>query len=266
LIDITPSLAPDKDDPAEVEAIRKKRLGKHAYRTWRDRDGEELWKGPDGHPTPARLVDYDDTEARLTRVDGQDVTIAWGDLNQGDVYFIRGHKWKDRKGEVVAEGRLHDFRKGNVYIKADDGSIREVPFRVLSEDDSCMVTAWWGLPAECTLGDDQYVDRCWTPITFTWTASAACHKPLYFEDEQLERYGHSAGPLIQPVLSGAHFFGSVLILPYQMGMYPPNECQYELGYYRAGNCAPWLLQAFPLSARGALWQAGVATGLPFIIP
>ncbi len=70
----------------------------------------------------------------------------------------------------------------------------------------------------------------------------------------------------QPFLSAAHFFGTLPILPYEMGMNPPNECQYALGYYRPGSCAPWMLPAIPLSARGAAAEAGVALGLVYILP
>ena len=72
---------------------------------------------------------------------------------------------------------------------------------------------------------------------------------------QLERYGHTRGPIVQPMVSGAHFFVNVALLPYKMGINPPNECQYPLGYYRPGSCAPWMLQPFPLSGRGAATAA-----------
>ena len=75
-----------------------------------------------------------------------------------------------------------------------------------------------------------------------WKASALCHKPLYFEDEALERYGHSWGPCLDPLVSGAHFFCKLPVLPYCMGVHPPNECMYALGHYRPGNCAPYMMR------------------------
>jgi hypothetical protein len=51
-----------------------------------------------------------------------------------------------------------------------------------------------------------------------------------------------------------------------MGMDPPWECQYALGYYRPGNCAPFLVPAVPISVRGGLLQAGVMTGGVFLFP
>lgn len=122
------------------------------------------------------------------------------------------------------------------------------------------------LPIPCKLATGEFEMRAWAPTTFMWKASGLCHKPAYFEQVQLERYGHSTGPYTQPLASAAHFFLSVPVLPYKMGLYPPGECMYTLGYYRPGSCAPYLLDPLPLSIRAAVAQAGVMTGLAAIIP
>ena len=69
-------------------------------------------------------------------------------------------------------------------------------------------------------------------------------------------------PIIQLVLfaSAANFFCTFPILPYKMGLEPPNECEYALGYYRPGDCAPYMLDPFPLSVRGALLEAAAWVG------
>jgi hypothetical protein len=121
-------------------------------------------------------------------------------------------------------------------------------------------------PYECPLGNEQLQPRVWPEITYTWKASALCHKPLYYEDVQLERYGHSWPRCAQPLISGAHFFGSTAILPYKMGLQTPNECVYALGHYRPGSCAPYYIEALPFTWRAAAFQAGVVTGLNFVIP
>lgn len=173
--------------------------------------------------------------------------------------------WRNRDGEVVARGQVTNLQFGRVYIE-DEGQVEKIPVGSLSDDDWCFLAAWWGVPTECSLGDDRFENREWLASTMTWKASGVCHKPLYFEEVQLERYGHSAGPVLQPALSGAHFFLNIATLPYQMGMSPPNECEYALGYYRPGSCAPWLLPPIPLSVRGALMEAGAITGGIFVIP
>jgi len=121
-------------------------------------------------------------------------------------------------------------------------------------------------PTECPLSTGPFEHRVWAMTTYTWKASGLCHKPLYFEQVSLERYGHSFAPLLEPVVSGAHFFATVPLLPYKMGINPPWECIYPLGYYRPGSCAPHMIYPFPLSLRGALVEGGVATGLVFLIP
>ena len=106
----------------------------------------------------------------------------------------------------------------------------------------------------------------WQPVTFTWKASGLCHKPLYFEQAHVERYGHSTGPITQPLVSGAMFFLTVPILPYEMGLHPPYECIYSLGYYRPGSCAPYYLEPVPLSLRAGLIEAGAWLGGVYILP
>ncbi len=122
------------------------------------------------------------------------------------------------------------------------------------------------LPHDCPLGNATFRGRSFEEITYTWTASGLCHKPLYFEDVQLERYGHMAGPFVQPFASAAHFFLTFPILPYKMGLETPNECMYSLGFYRPGDCAPYLFDPLPLSVRGALFEAGAWVGGVCLIP
>ncbi len=116
------------------------------------------------------------------------------------------------------------------------------------------------LPPECSLGDTPLQPRHWRQITFAWTAASTSHNPTYFEDEQLERYGHTWGPVKQTAVSAVRFFATVPLLPYYMGVYPPNECIYDLGQYRPGSCAPHYLDPFPISIRGALYE-GMFLGL-----
>jgi len=174
--------------------------------------------------------------------------------------------WRDRAGQIVATGRLTAISNRKIQVTAADGNVATVPLGTLSEDDTCFLSAWWGVPTECSLGDDPFDPRFWEPVTFTWKASALCHKPLYFEEVALERYGHTMGPVLGPVHSGAHFFLNIAFLPYKMGINPPHECQYALGYYRPGNCAPWLVPPVPISLRGALMQGAAAVGLVYLFP
>ena len=177
--------------------------------------------------------------------------------------------WHDRAGKLLATGRLIDFRSSKVIVGDETGAeIAALNVYDLGDDEMCFLTGWWRIPGEGQSQTAGYLPsvRNWTPSTYTWTASALCHKPLYFEEVQLERYGHTAGPIKQPILSGAHFFLNIAALPYKMAINPPMECQYALGYYRPGNCAPWHIPPIPLSLRGAAAETGVWVGGIFIIP
>jgi hypothetical protein len=121
-------------------------------------------------------------------------------------------------------------------------------------------------PCECRLEGETFQPRRFATTTFTWKAAGYCHKPLYFEHWNLERYGHSHGFVADSFLSAAHFFGRLPALPYQMGVELPWECVYPLGYYRPGSCAPWTVPAVPVSARGFAVGAATATGIVFLLP
>jgi hypothetical protein len=117
--------------------------------------------------------------------------------------------------------------------------------------------------------------RGWNRRMYLWEASSFCHRPLYFEEINLERYGffccdHRCGgipaALVQPVLSGAHFFATVPALPYKMTLEPPCECIYTLGHYRPGSCVPHRIHYIPLRPLPAAAEACVITGLVFALP
>ncbi|MCO8121880.1 hypothetical protein NHH03_09045 [Stieleria sp. TO1_6] len=174
--------------------------------------------------------------------------------------------WSDIDGRVVAKGRLVDLAYDQVIVQTESGARAQVPMNELSEGDWGYLSENWGLPKYCLIEQVAHTPRAWDPLTMTWKASNACSKTRYFEEVNLERYGHTAGPLLQPVVSSAHFFANIAVLPYKMGIHPPTECQYALGYYRPGNCAPWIIPPVPISARGALTQAAAMTGAFWLIP
>ena len=175
-------------------------------------------------------------------------------------------KWSSIDGKLLTEGRLIDLAYEKAIIELESGEQQYIPVSELSEGDLAHLNTTWGLPRECRIEQVAYQPRQWAPSKVTWTASNLCHNPLYFESVNLERYGHTRGPLLEPVVQSAHFFGNILILPYKMGVHGPRECQYALGYYRPGNEAPWIKQPLPISARGALAQAATMTGLFWLIP
>ena len=121
-------------------------------------------------------------------------------------------------------------------------------------------------PCECRLEGETFQPRRFASTMFTWKAAGYCHKPLYFEHWTLERYGHSRGLVADSFCSAAHFFVTLPVLPYKMGVELPWECVYPLGYYRPGSCAPWTVPAVPVSPRGLAVEAATITGLVFLLP
>jgi hypothetical protein len=115
------------------------------------------------------------------------------------------------------------------------------------------------------LGHGPGTTRPWGSSVSAWESPAFCHRPLYFEDENLERHGRSLG-LLQPAASAAHFAGRTLALPYLVGAFPAHECIYTLGRERPGTCAAYRLYRPPLSVRGAIYEGAAAAGLSLIVP
>ena len=111
-----------------------------------------------------------------------------------------------------------------------------------------------------------YEERSFPQITLAWEAANYWHYPLYFEDPALERTGHSHHPIVQPFASIGRAAVQLGLLPYQMVIIPPCKHEYPLGWYRPGECAPKLHYQIPLNAEAALVEAGVVTGLYFVIP
>lgn len=121
-------------------------------------------------------------------------------------------------------------------------------------------------PEIVDLGNDLYQKRNLAQVDFYWKASDYWHYPLYFQDVQFERYGHTYNPVIQPFVSfgrfGTQFFG----LPYQMALQPMWKKEYSLGWYRPGERAPYLHYQIPWNTDAAVRTAGFYTGMIFAFP
>ncbi|MEM8946814.1 MAG: hypothetical protein AAGD11_16690, partial [Planctomycetota bacterium] len=197
---------------------------------------------------PAQASDEDWTTPDVDVVPADEAELTPEELQQRS-------EEKQREREESEENCREEIEK----LEADPISSIDLSIRVPGN-------AGEDFPYECSVSKSRHEPRQWPQITYNWKASAICHKPLYFEQVQLERYGHSWGPYVQPIMSGVHFFSTVPILPYKMGIRTPNECVYTLGYYRPGSCAPYMIDPVPFTWRAAMFEGAVATGIPFIIP
>jgi hypothetical protein len=210
---------------------------------------------PEANPTPEERFNRGRAPARLSP--GQPLDVTPTVPEQPAPYFTPGTT-------VPQEASCADH---NEKCRQDEAHLVQNTIDKVGLDINEYGKQGDAIPCECTIGNGVVFEpRHWCLMTYTWKASALCHKPLYFEEVQIERYGHSPGPIIEPLLSAAHFFVTVPLLPYYMGVDPPMECQYTLGYYRPGDCAPYMLDPFPLSVRGLALELGVATGVAEVIP
>ncbi|WP_437224474.1 hypothetical protein SH661x_003645 [Planctomicrobium sp. SH661] len=109
-------------------------------------------------------------------------------------------------------------------------------------------------------------DRQFAMIDYQWVPTDLQHKPLYFEDVALERYGQQYPCGIQPFVSVGKFAVQGIGLPYQIAIDPVWRDIYTLGYYRPGDPAPELIYQVPINLKAAAAAGGVYTGLIFLFP
>ncbi|WP_430451524.1 hypothetical protein [Rhodopirellula europaea] len=265
----------DELDRLELEAQEDGRL-----RPQSDRDDAAIMGDDDGPSRRASGLSCDDFRSRIAAQTIDQVSLDISppyrpDVIDEDEYLKlkerfderqESRTWRSIDGRPMGTGRLVDLAYEKAVIVTEFGAREELAINRLSEADLGFISENWGLPTECLLEQVAFTPRRWKPTTVVWAASNLCHKPLYFEEVNLERYGHTAGPVLQPVLSSAHFFANIAVLPYKMGVHSPHECQYALGYYRPGNCAPWIIPPVPLSLKGAWYQAAAVTGTALLVP
>ena len=166
---------------------------------------------------------------------------------------------KDRLPRVV-DGRfvLPPLRASSVETEnIGNGSIPE-SFRDLESDPSRL------LPES---GAQRQLDsKPWNWSVSHFAAANTFSFPRYFEDRQLERHGHERFPVLTPITSGLRFAATVPLLPYLTTLSPPCQCEYTLGYYRSGSCAPVLHQQPPLDKRALVVEAAAVGAAIAILP
>lgn len=132
----------------------------------------------------------------------------------------------------------------------------------------------WGRVAEDDLPDDfhqrldngPYVERFAPRTVVQWAPTNLWYYPLYFEDPQLERYGHSRREWIQPFVSSSRFMVQTVGLPYQMTLHPPHCREYALGYYQPGEWAPKKKYQIPWNEEAAATEFLWIMGFILLVP
>lgn len=121
-------------------------------------------------------------------------------------------------------------------------------------------------PEVVGLGEDLYQQRNLAHVDYPWLASDLYHRPLYFEDVDFERYGHTHHALVQPFVSLGKFGLQCVGLPYQMALQPVWQRQYALGWYRPGEVAPYKYYQVPWNTDAAVRTGVFYTGMSFAFP
>ena len=119
-------------------------------------------------------------------------------------------------------------------------------------------------PEEVSLFSGQYEGRSFPDMGTNWLAMDLWYNPLYTQDVTLERYGHTRNRFVQPFFSIAKLGVQVVGIPYQMVLHPPCSRVYPLGYYRPGDCVPYLYYQIPLNLQAAAVEAGVIAGAYYL--
>ncbi len=138
--------------------------------------------------------------------------------------------------EIVPQQEASDDRRAPTPTGADIPAVkplREISFNIsVTGEAPANVTAPASGPIETAGGRE--VRRGFADSMYFWQASNVVHRPLYFEQRYVERYGANFGRL-QPIASGVQFAADTALLPAKMLVHPPRECVYSLGYGRPGS-------------------------------
>ncbi len=128
------------------------------------------------------------------------------------------------------------------------------------EPDKSLRSTGTAFPANVAVSNQTYMTRAFPSEGYYWTPADTYHNPLYFDDNPLERYGHTRPFYVQPVVSVGKMVCQTFFLPYQITMNHPWRKHYTLGSYRPGACVPYRYYQVPLDGRAAAVQAGAVTG------
>jgi hypothetical protein len=262
-VDTGPSLAPPNVRRALHEVEQGETEGEIRLLSF-----TEITEDPAADPFQGEITDDDGDADEEELVDDDDLDFDADEVAQRDALEMDDVSELSDDQDVDSRSQLPSL--GEEYAESGPGEPERCPsprdLKPINQINHRIAAEPGLFPQECALSDEPFQPRNFARVTFTWKASALCHKPLYFEQTKLERYGHTFGPVLTPIISIGHFFVLVPALPYNMGLEPPWECVYPLGLYRPGDCAPYTIGPLPLSARGAVTQGVVTTGLWFLFP
>ena len=102
------------------------------------------------------------------------------------------------------------------------------------------------------------------PPTFDRYTLRFCHRPLYFEERNLERCGKTYGCATNAV-SGFYFLTNTAMLPYRIASQRPDCTVATPGDCKACQQFDCDIEPLGLEPRGALLEAAAAAGFVFLL-
>jgi hypothetical protein len=120
-------------------------------------------------------------------------------------------------------------------------------------------------PEEEPVSREPFTGRRNEKMVRTAEPNYVCHKPLYFEQLNWERYGWELGP-ITPGLEVAQFTYDLLMLPYHFGADVCHCSDCSTGKCLPGDAVPLLCYRERFSVTGLVFEAGAVFGGIFVFP
>jgi hypothetical protein len=120
-------------------------------------------------------------------------------------------------------------------------------------------------PVEPIISRESYEGRFWPGFQECVEPSYLCHKRLYFEEPNAERYGWDFG-IFQPILSTAYFYWDVAWWPYKIATRPCDRFECSAGKCLPGDPVPYKLYPPEISVTGFLAEAGTIATLIAVFP
>lgn len=105
----------------------------------------------------------------------------------------------------------------------------------------------------------------WGGQNAKWSPARFYTNPLYFEQDNLERFEPTSPAWTRPAISYAQFLGTIPVLPYKMGAHSPRKRMFTIGHYPEGQRIHRSRAAGNIR-KGVLFQSVATTGLIFFIP
>jgi hypothetical protein len=116
-----------------------------------------------------------------------------------------------------------------------------------------------------TRSEGEESETPWGMQNANWSPARFYTNPLYFEQDNLERFEPTSPAWTRPAISYAQFLGTIPVLPYKMGAHSPRERKFSIGHYPEGQRI-YRSRDVGNIRKGILFQSVATTGVIFVLP